>query len=302
MKYMHNFSFLNSSALSTFYLVLSILIEDLGVFLKELSESVSNVLLLFLNCFCLFRDFINNTVSNVCNSIISFIDAIISNVTSIVNTTMFLAQKCGEMFKLVGHSLILIINMIPRTLYLMYLGSINLIIVTRDAAITSSCQLYHRVMSMSVEMIIGIITTILFTGLSVRIVSRFIRERNITWSWCLHSIISLVCCVYLCIITSLVKCLRVTVRLMEMMLSNLRVPMFAHAGDSEDEAEEDRENLVADVEDSDEEENERMVSRRRNYQLLLERAKQRKGKTEATRLLFFSHTFLSFFLLILLSS
>ena len=87
-----------------------------------------------------------------------------------------------------------------------------------------------------------------------------------------------------------------------MMLSNLRVPMFAHAGDSEDEAEEDRENLVADVEDSDEEENERMVSRRRNYQLLLERAKQRKGKTEATRLLFFSHTFLSFFLLILLSS
>ena len=66
------------------------------------------------------------------------------------------------------------------------------------------------------------------------------------------------------------------------MLSNLRVPMFAHAGDSEDEAEEDRENLVADVEDSDEEENERMVSRRRNYQLLLERAKQRKGKTEAT--------------------
>ena len=43
----------------------------------------------------------------------------------------------------------------------------------------------------------------------------------------------------------------IMVRLTEMTFSNLRVPMFAHAGDSEDE-EEDREPLVAAVEDSDE--------------------------------------------------
>ena len=69
------------------------------------------------------------------------------------------------------------------------------------------------------------------------------------------------------------------VRLTEMTFSNLRVPMFAHAGDSEDE-EEDREPLVAAVEDSDEEENERRETKRRNYLLLRERANTRRGSGE----------------------
>ena len=58
------------------------------------------------------------------------------------------------------------------------------------------------------------------------------------------------------------------VRLAEMTFSNLRVPMFAHAGDSEDE-EEDREPLVAAVEDSDEEENERREGERKQTLLYL---------------------------------
>ena len=52
--------------------------------------------------------------------------------------------------------------------------------------------------------------------------------------------------------------------------------MFAHAGDSDDE-DEDRENLVGAVEDSDDEENERRVTKQKNYEMLRERANQRKG-------------------------
>ena len=63
---------------------------------------------------------------------------------------------------------------------------------------------------------------------------------------------------------------------MEMTVSNLRVPMFAHAGDSDDE-DEDRENLVGAVEDSDDEENERRATKRRNYEMLLEKANKRHG-------------------------
>merc|ERR1712115_166185 len=63
---------------------------------------------------------------------------------------------------------------------------------------------------------------------------------------------------------------------MEMTVSNLRVPMFAHAGDSDDE-EEDRENLVGAVEDSDEDENDRRVTKRKNYELLRERANRKRG-------------------------
>ena len=73
------------------------------------------------------------------------------------------------------------------------------------------------------------------------------------------------------------RCLRLTVRAMELTVSNLRVPMFAHAGDS-DEEEEDRAGLVAPVEDSDQEENDRRETKRRNYLLLRERASVRRGE------------------------
>ena len=70
-----------------------------------------------------------------------------------------------------------------------------------------------------------------------------------------------------------------TLTVMEMTVSNLRVPMFAHAGDSEDE-EEDRENLVGAVEDSDDEENDRRATKRKNYELLRERANRKRRGSE----------------------
>merc|ERR1712130_961756 len=73
---------------------------------------------------------------------------------------------------------------------------------------------------------------------------------------------------------SIARCVGVTLTVMEMTVSNLRVPMFAHAGDSDDE-EEDRENLVGAVEDSDE--NDRRVTKRKNYELLRERANRKRG-------------------------
>ena len=73
------------------------------------------------------------------------------------------------------------------------------------------------------------------------------RERNITWAIVLGTALWLFCTAYIFIFESIVRCLRVMVRLTEMTFSNLRVPMFAHAGDSEDK-EEDREPLVDAVE------------------------------------------------------
>ena len=71
--------------------------------------------------------------------------------------------------------------------------------------------------------------------------------------------------------------------------------MFAHAGDSDDE-DEDRENLVSvetpqkghiffqvgEVEEEREDERERQEMKRRNYQLVVERAgKRRRGSTDS---------------------
>lgn len=52
--------------------------------------------------------------------------------------------------------------------------------------------------------------------------------------------------------------------------------MFSHAGDSDDE-DEDRENLVGEINDSDDEDRAREAEKRRNYDLLLKRRINKKG-------------------------
>ena len=246
------------------------------VFLKEVSELVSSFLFLLFNSFYNIFDSLYSGLYSICDNIISFIDNVISNLNAFINLVIICAQRCGEVFSLIGHSLILLVNLLPRTLYLLGLGSVNLLKVSKDSLIHQTCLAYQSLLNMSPEMLLGIVPTVIVTGVSVKFSLRQVRERNITWTSVLHSCLRIFCSVYIGIFESIVKCLRLTVTLMEMTVSNLRVPMFAHAGDSEDD-EEDRENLVGDVEDSDDEENERRETRRRNYLLLLERAQNRKG-------------------------
>jgi len=262
------------SALSTFFLVVSILLEDLFVFFNEISESASNCLFLLLNCFFIFRDFVFNIVSDTSSAIINVIDNIISNLTLIINTIIFTAQKCGEIFSLIGHSLILLVNLLPRTLYLLYLGTINLIQLSKETIISSSYEFYQSLISMSGEMWLGVVSSIVFSVLGGKYSLKIVRENNITWGSVVRAFVCLLCTTYIWIFESIVKCLRMIVRVMEMTVSNLRVPMFAHAGDSEDE-EEDRENLVGDVEDSDDEENDRRESKTKLF-VVVRKSKEKK--------------------------
>ena len=265
-----------SSALSTLFLVVSILIEDLIVFLKEVSETTTNCVALILNCVFIFGDFVYNILNGIGSSIVTTIDTFISYINVCIRTVMFAVEKGGEVFQLVGHSLVLLTNLVPRTLYLLYLGLGNLLQVSRHTAVTSAQKLYQTVTEMSGEMLLGVISSVVLGLLGARFTARMVREHDITWGSLLRAAVWLLAALYIALFESIARCLRVTVRVMEMTVSNLRVPMFAHAGDSEDE-DEDREHLVGEVEDSDDEENERREGRRRNYLLLLERAKNRKG-------------------------
>jgi len=278
ISYVYNFL---ASALSTLFLVVSILLEDLVVFLKELTESVGCGIYLLFSVLQGCWDGIYNSLMLLTNNILNTLDSIINSLNIIFNSVIFTAHKCGEFFRLIGHSLILLVNLFPRMIYLLVLGFFNLLQMVKDSTLSSIQHVCQRLSNMSVEMIIGVISSVVISFICIKYSVKFIRERNITWSSILHSIIWLVCSLYIGIFESIVRCLRLTVTLMEMTVSNLRVPMFAHAGDSEDD-EEDRENLVGEVEDSDDDENERIETRRRNYLLLLERAKNRKG-TVSTR-------------------
>jgi len=273
ISYVYNFI---ASALSTLFLVGSILLEDLVVFLKELTESVGCGLFLLFSVLQGCWNGIYNSLMVLTNNLLNTLDSVINILNIVVNSVFFTAHKCGEFFKLIGHSLILLVNLFPRMLYLLCLGFFNLLQMVKDSTVNSFQQMCQKLSNMSVEMLIGVISSVVIIVISIKYSVKFIRERNITWGSILHSIMWLVCSLYIGIFESIVRCLRLTVTLMEMTVSNLRVPMFAHAGDSEDD-EEDRENLVGEVEDSDDDENERIETRRRNYLLLLERAKNRKG-------------------------
>jgi len=132
----------------------------------------------------------------------------------------------------------------------------------------------------SPEFLLGSAVAITSSLLIFRLVSRVVRERNLTLESVLVSLLRLLCRVYVCVIRLVARVIGFIFTMVEMTISHLRVPMFAHAGDSDDEGE-DRENLVGDVEDESEEEREKADRKRRNYELMVKRAGQRRGSTDS---------------------
>lgn len=258
-------------------LVCKILVEDLLTFLSEVSESVTNSTFLVLNCVHIFLDQLTGLLSAGSSCVLSLLQGVTNTVILLLSGVSVAAYKCGELFSLVGSSLVLLAHLLPRTLYLLCLAAVQLVQVSAERLKLTVCGLYSRLLSTSPHMVLGLVTCLLTVSLLSHFLVRVIRQRNITWAVVLGISLWLFCSIYFFIFESIVRCLRVMVRLAEMTVSNLRVPMFAHAGDSEDE-EEDREHLVATVEDSDEEENERREAKRRNYLLLRERASKRRGE------------------------
>ena len=249
------------------------------MFLSEVSESVTNAGFLVLNCFYMLVDGVGGLVSGACDNVARTLHCLTTSVSLLISGLSAGVYKCGELFSLVGSSLVLLVNLVPRTLYLLYLATGQLITKSAQSCRLWLTGLYLSLRSTSPEMLLGLTTCILISCLAAHFILRIVRERNITWPLVLGTALWLFCTAYIFIFESIVRCLRVMVRLTEMTFSNLRVPMFAHAGDSDDE-EEDREPLVAAVEDSDEEENERRETKRRNYLLLRERANNRRGSRE----------------------
>jgi len=264
------------SALCTLFVVLQILLEDLIVFFQELSETLTDSVFLLLNCFDLIVDFISSIFAATGNTIGKLIVGITSCCTFIFNFVAHCLNNFGDIFNLIGKSIILLINLVPRTIYLLYAGSINLVHCSKQKISQFLIKAHHTVTTASPELLLGIVVGTLATLVIIRYIFNTIRERNITWRSLLRGFLWLICSTYIFVFRSIARCVCLTLTVMEMTVSNLRVPMFAHAGDSDDE-DEDRENLVGAVEDSDDEENERRATKRRNYEMLLEKANKRHG-------------------------
>lgn len=264
------------SAISTLFVVLRIMLEDLLVFFQEISETVTDFILLSFTCLDLFIEFLSSIFDATGNTVGQFVGGLTSCFSSIYNVVAQCVQNCGDLFNLIGKSIILLINLVPRTFYMIYAGIIKLFQCSKQSINQLLVKIHQTISTASPELVLGILVGTVTVVMVTRYTIKTIRERNITWRSVLSTLLWLVCTTYILIFRSIARCVGLTLTAMEMTVSNLRVPMFAHAGDSDDE-DEDRENLVGAVEDSDDEENERRVTKQKNYEMLRERANQKKG-------------------------
>lgn len=264
------------STICTLLLVLRIMLEDLLVFFQEISEALTAALLIGLACFEHSIEF----VSRLCEASGARVAGIFGSISSVCSFIHYVLSHCvqnfGDLFNLIGKSIILLVNLVPRTIYLLYLTTTRLLQGSKKSLSQLLATAHITLTTASPELVLGSVVCSLALVLLTRYTIRTIRERSITWRSVLRALLWLVCTTYILIFSSIARCMGLTLRAMELTVSNLRVPMFAHAGDSDDE-EEDRENLLGALEDSDDEENERQATKRKNYEMLRERASRKRG-------------------------
>jgi len=265
-----------TSVLLSLFVAIRIMLEDLVVFLIELSETAAsgyslleaslNIVFEFIiNCFCYIISGIQNFGWSIASSFSLFYGKIISCISNI-----------RFFFDLLGRSIILLCSLLPRTIYILYVSLGIFLKNCKDTGIQIWSGSGHVISNASPELVLGTAVGITSSILIFRLFSRIVRERGITLESAALSLFRLVCLAYVSIIRLVARVIHLIFTMVEMTISHLRVPMFAHAGDSDDE-DEDRENLVGDIEDESEEERDKAERKRRNYQLMVKKAGQRRG-------------------------
>jgi len=264
------------SLLGTLITALGIILEDLVIFLAEICETVSSVVELIAHVLDVLLQGVGNTGYMVQCGVLDGLARLGSWFNSVYTTLVFLVRSAGIFFNLLGSSLILLLNLIPHTLYILISGArsffSNFGEVSRSTADKAVDFLVHAPPELYLGMTVGTVSAVLLTKVSIRT----IRERNITLESCASFLLRLVCRAYVLLIRSIARCVGLMFTILEVTVSNIRLPMISHAGDSDDD-EEDRENLVGELEESDDEDRERAAQKRKNYDLLLQRRKKSEG-------------------------
>jgi len=270
-----------SSFLVSLFFALKIMLEDLLVFIQEIFEAVSCIAVAAETCLNAGLEFVGYIFGGVSSCIFSVYQAICTGISSFCGSITYCLINIRFFFDLLGRSIILLCNLIPRTLYIAYVSSGLLLEKLAITAVDVWESGKEVLTSASPPLLLGLATGLTSSALLLRFSARLIRERRVTWQGTGRTFLRLLCSGYVCFIRIVARLVGLIFTMVEMTISHLRVPMFAHAGDSDDE-DEDRENLVGEVEEEREEERERQELKRRNYQLVVERAGlRRRGSNDS---------------------
>jgi len=263
------------SLIHTAFIAVQIILEDLVIFLQECFESLSNL----FSILCGFVDHFVDGIIYCCQLVKISIFSITSGFTSgfnfIFNAVSSFTAQAASVFNLIGSSLILLTDLVPRSISSIYTFFVDFF--TNSATLTKlyGIKAVDGLRNTPTELYIGLVIGAIAIVAMGRTVVSTVRRRNVTWNSVVRLVLTLICYSYVLFIRLCGETFRLIFRITETTLSNLRVPMFAHAGDSDEDGE-DRENLVGAIDESDDEDRERQSEKRRNYELLLERTNNRK--------------------------
>lgn len=256
---------------------LRIVLEDLVVFLVEVGDSL-------LASWNLLTHVIDSTVSAVFGSfqmvysvVSRSIDALLGGAMRSYQALHYWANNIGVFFNLLGSSFILLLNLVPRTIILLSAAAKSFIVNSLawsqqllEYSVRRAEETVQWVYNAPPELYVGILVGTISAAVVIKVAISQIQEHNITLESFARGFLRLICTAYVLLIRSIARLIGWVFTVIEVTVSNLRVPMMSHAGDSEDE-EEDREHLVGELEESDDEDRAREVQKRKNYDLLVQR-------------------------------
>jgi hypothetical protein len=251
--------------------LISILLEDLAIFVAEIGETI-------VFSAEILNAGIDNIVSGIHFGLFTTLSSLFKLIQGIRHGTVWTISTIYEISYAVGKAVILTVsNLVYGIWRLPVILMITIHDVTKAVLETiggAGRFTYLAIKEAPIEAFLGFITATTLVYLLISTTRRIIRERQITAKDVICWSFKVICFIYFFIVNFFVGMVKNLVRTLEFTLSHLHVPRFHHAGDSEDEGEND---TVEVIEESDAEEEERIMARRRNYDLLIKRRNEKRS-------------------------
>ena len=174
-----------------------ILLEDLSVFILETLDSICTGAEIVTGAIDALIFGVLTSVAYVKAGIVAcltgigqFADTTVSSVTGALNSL-------GQFWHLLGSSLLLLVNIIPKTIGYVYTTITSNIDWTFEVISQRTVHAWSSVHAAPFESLLGLVATVLIALSSQKLVRHLVVSRNLTWGWLAQLTLKLVCLVYL---------------------------------------------------------------------------------------------------------
>ena len=259
--------------------VLHILGEDFGIFLEEIGETVLVTLTGLVkgvdNLFYLISAFFHSLYAGAAQGLHKPASGLCEGVTLVLHLSDLIGKSIFATYQNVTKGICQIPSTIIWSLRTLHRCLHSLL----ESIGEVGAGFIHAVLAAPFETLLGLTIFCIFSYLSYRTAGRLINDHQISRRHLTRWTFKALCLVYVFFINVTVGSIRGLARLVEFTLSHLHVPRFHQAGDSDEEEDLIDPDIVIPheaLDESDAEENARVETRRRNYDLLIQRRNEKQ--------------------------